>query len=121
MSQLNMQYLGLITGQFTYQGPSGPQTMTPHEGQGVPVYLVDPWTEEAHKVLPQVGKVAVLAPQDPTTQAVASLVGHLHQAFANDGRITLDEVPQLVRDLLATPDLQAVIDKSVGKWVGLVR
>lgn len=33
------KYLGLIAGQMTIQGPQGPFTITPQQGQGVAAYL----------------------------------------------------------------------------------
>lgn len=98
--------------------------MTPAQGQGVAVYLVDPWTESAHDYLPNLGTVAPVAQvvgDDPTVKTAANLIGHIHQALANDGRITPDEYPQFVRDLLSHPDLQATLGKSVGKWIGLIK
>lgn len=118
------KYLGLIAGQMTIQGPNGPFTITPHQGQGVAAYLIEPWEERAHDYLPTLGLAAPVAQAigtDSTTQAAAQLIGHVHQALLNDGRVTIDEVPGLVQDLIAFPDLQAAVQKSVGKWIGLLR
>lgn len=118
------KYLGLIAGQMTIQGPNGPFTITPHQGQGVAAYLIEPWEERAHDYLPTLGLAAPVAQAvaaDPTAQVAANLIGHLQQALTNDGRVSLSEMAQLGQDLAAHPDFQSAIQKSVGKWIGLVR
>lgn len=120
------KYLGLITGQFTYQGHNGPETITPQPGQAVPCYLVDPFEEKDHALLPTLGFSAPVtgtgaANLDPTAQVAANLIGHLQQALANDGRLSGSEYLQFGEDLLAHPAVQDVIGKSVGKWISLVR
>lgn len=118
------KYLGLIAGQMTIQGPNGPFTITPHQGQGVAAYLIEPWEERAHDYLPTLGLAAPVAQAvaaDPTAQVAANLIGHLQAALSDDGRVSMAEAAQLAQDIASHPSLADVLKKSVSKLVGLVR
>lgn len=120
---MQIKYLGITTGQCTVQGPSGPVTHDVPQGGALALFRVEGFTEGSHAILGGLaanGAATPIATADPTAQVAANLIGHLQAALANDGRVSLSEMAQLGQDLAAHPDLQAVIQKSVGKWIGLV-
>ena len=121
---MEIKYLGITTGQCTVQGPNGPVTHDVPQGGALALFRVDNFTEASHARLSGLaanGAATPLAMADPTAQVAANIISHLQRALANDGRVSLSEMAQLGQDLAAHPDFQAAIQKSVGKWIGLVR
>lgn len=121
---MQLTYLGITTGQCTVQGPNGPVTHDVPTGGALALFRVDGFTEASHAILSGLaanGAATPIAIADPTAQVAANLIGHLQAALANDGRVSLSEMAQLAQDLAAHPDFQSAVQKSVGKWIGLVR
>ncbi len=108
--------VGLVDQQCQIQGQSGPITATAG-GDALAVVRLSGYSEaEVHAELKRLGGQSVDF-SDPKLQQAAVFLSLVEEALKNDGRITADEAPKLIKNLLTTTNVPPFIQNLIGYYL----
>lgn len=115
---MKVHYEGLVDRYTVVQGPNGPLTVNPAEGEALAVFRVAKFQEAYHDQLKATKAIGEL---DAEAQKAAQVLTHLREFLQNDGRLSADEVKILVEEATGKTSVLEVGTSLFSGLLGLIK